>query len=439
MSSQTVLRTAAACAAAIGLSLLVAPPLSAGNGHFIHGVGATNSSMGGAGAALPNTPLGALAYNPALLTELEDHRFEFGVELVATDTTVSSTVETPFGPIGGRTEDDTDLANVPSFAWSRGPEDGNTAFGVGFLAMAGFGTDYPQDPTNPILAPQPQGFGSVFSSYRMLRMPAAVAWRLSDRLSLGLSLNLGWASLEARPFGGAAPDCSSPVSCFFPTLNDDSAIGYGATLGLHYRPSDAWAFAAAYHSEMSFEEFEWNTTVANPDLPTFGTARRVEFTLDSPEMLVLGTAWRPNDRLSVALDGRWIGYEDTQGFGRGFDPRTGAALGLGWDDITVLALGVELRATPAVALRAGYNRSDSAVPPESAFGNVASPAVFEDHLTLGLGWQAYDALEINLGVYRVFENEVTGPFVGPQGPVPGTSVTNTMQIDSGLLTFTFHL
>ncbi|HEV3077497.1 MAG TPA: hypothetical protein VHB47_23960, partial [Thermoanaerobaculia bacterium] len=60
--------------------LLGAVPAAAGNGHFLHGVGAVNDAMGGAGVALPNDTLGALNLNPALLTELDGSGFEFSAE-----------------------------------------------------------------------------------------------------------------------------------------------------------------------------------------------------------------------------------------------------------------------------------------------------------------------------------------------------------------------
>ena len=50
------------------LPLLAAPAAWAGNGHTLHGVGAVNSSMGGAGVALPIDTLGGLLLNPALAT-----------------------------------------------------------------------------------------------------------------------------------------------------------------------------------------------------------------------------------------------------------------------------------------------------------------------------------------------------------------------------------
>lgn len=431
---------AAAVAVASVLASAFTPVALAGNGHFIHAAGAVHSALGGVGTALPAAgTLGALYVNPALLAAAPaGHTFELGVELVDSQPEVESSVATPFGTFSGHTRDNADSAMIPSFAWSRGTRDGTrAAFGMGVLSLAGFGTRYPQDPTNPILAPQPQGFGALFSSYRYIKLPFAAAWQVTPELALGVALNGGWASLSATPFGGAAPDCASPTSCFFPSLPEDSAFGYGLQAGLYWRPTPVWGFGLSYSTEQEFEDFEWHTMHAHPGRPDFGTARTVEFQLNVPQTASVGVGFTPNARLSVGLDGRWIDYAGTQGFGSGFDPATGAVRGLGWDDIFVWAVGAEYRVGPALALRGGWNRSDSAVTPASTFINVGSPAMFEDHLTLGLGVRLYDELELNLAAYRAFENEVSGQFLSPAGPVPGTSVTNRMQVDSAVMTLRF--
>ena len=56
--------------AILGLALFVAAPSWAGNGNMLHGFGAVNSSMGGAGAGLwVDDPVGALMFNPALISQ----------------------------------------------------------------------------------------------------------------------------------------------------------------------------------------------------------------------------------------------------------------------------------------------------------------------------------------------------------------------------------
>jgi len=44
---------------------------------------------------------------------------------------------------------------------------------------------------------------------------------------------------------------------------------------------------------------------------------------------------------------------------------------LGWQDITAYGLGIQFQATPKLALRAGYNQTEGAIPDEATFFNVA--------------------------------------------------------------------
>ena len=199
------------------LALLAAPAVYAGDGHTLHGVGAVNSSMGGAGVALPIDTLGGLLLNPALATEQDGSHFAFSAEYNTPTNAVSSTVPTPIGPFSGKTDEAGDTALIPAFGFVHHTRGSNFAYGIGFLGLAGFGTDYPQDPGNPLLAPQPNGFGRVFSSYTLLKVPTVLAWKLSDRFSFGLSLNAARATLAADPAGFASPDCSGPFGpCYFP-------------------------------------------------------------------------------------------------------------------------------------------------------------------------------------------------------------------------------
>lgn len=421
---------------ALALSTL---PAAALNGHFVHGFGARNSAMGGAGAALVHTdPLTALAYNPAALTATEGDRFQLSLELIQGGPETSSTVPTPFGPVSGTTEDDTGVMPIPAFGWTRHDEGSRWAVGFGSIAMAGFVTDYPQDPSNPILAPQPQGFGRVNSEYQYLRIPLSVAYQASPSLSIGGALTLGYARLGASPAAFAAPDCSGPTTCFFPSANQEGSWGSGFQLGLHWRATPTWSFAASYTSEQSFEDFEFNSEVANPNLPTFGTDRSFELSVDVPEQIVVGTAWSPSSTVDLALDLRWIGYDGVDGLGTSGFNRDGSSRGFGWEDITVVALGGEWRpGAGRWSLRAGYNHSESPIDEALVAASTPAPATFEEHATFGLGYRVDDRLSLELAYYRAFENEVTGPLLSPAGPVPGTSVTQSNEADSVVTTLSF--
>src|SRR5262245_5156358 len=113
--------------------LLAAVPAWAANGHLLHGIGAVNSAMGGAGVALPHDALGALQANPALLAGLDGHRFEFSAEYVTAKNSVSSNV----GPFAGRTAETGDSSVIPAFGWTRHASGSRFALGMGFLGLAG--------------------------------------------------------------------------------------------------------------------------------------------------------------------------------------------------------------------------------------------------------------------------------------------------------------
>jgi long-chain fatty acid transport protein len=415
----------------LGLTTLLAAPAWALDGHLLHGIGAVNSSMGGAGAALPDDALGALNANPALLTRLDGHKFEFSSEILRATNTLSSSA----GPFSGTTKDSSALSVLPAFGWTYHAPGSNVAFGMGFLGLAGFGVDYRQDPNNPILAQQPFGAGRVFSNYQMLKIPLTAAFQLAPNFSLGLSLNAERATLEVTPAGFAAPDCSpssaGPV-CYLPGVASDSRFGFGATVGALWEINPSFNLGGSYTSKTKFQSFDWNATHANPNLPDYGTAREIKFEIDTPAIAVLGIGFKPMTGLSFALDGKWVNYADAGGFGTG-------AGNLGWQNIKVIAAGVEYKATPGLTLRAGYNHSDNPIPDKLSFNSIIAPAIFQNHACLGLGLKIYSNLDANLALYRVFKNTGSGPFLSPSGPVPGTQVTNTQEVNSAVLTLSFHL
>lgn len=410
------------------LAVLLCAPAWALDGHLLHGIGAVNSSMGGAGVGLPVDPMGALNANPSLLTRIDGYHFDFSAELLRATNTLSSKA----GPFSGTTRDSSALSVIPAFSWTYHPAGGNVAFGMGFLGLAGFGVDYRQDPNNPLLAPQPFGAGRVFSSYQMLKIPLTVAIQVAPNFSLGFSANAERATLSVEPAGFAAPDCSAGGVCYLPHVQSDSRFGFGATVGALWEITPAFNLGGSYTTKTKFQSFEWNSTHANPNLANFGTDRVIKFEVDTPAIAAVGLGFKPTSNLSIALDGKWVNYASAAGFGSG----TG---NLGWQNIKVFALGAQWQATPGLALRAGYNHSDNPIPDSLSFASIVAPAIFKEHLCVGLGTKVLPNLDANLALYHVFKNTGSGPFLSPSGPVPGTQVTNKQEVNSAVLTFSFRL
>ena len=87
---------------ALFISMAWAPGASATDGHFLHGVGAINSAMGGVGVAgAKDDVLGALYHNPAGLMGLDGHHAAFSMELFKPDRTLTATAPTQQGLFTG--------------------------------------------------------------------------------------------------------------------------------------------------------------------------------------------------------------------------------------------------------------------------------------------------------------------------------------------------
>jgi len=416
---------------ALAAVALVATPASATDGHFLHGVGAVNSSMGGAGVAQPKTLLGAFYLNPAGLMAFDGYRMEFGFEMFKADRTVSSTV----GPFSGSTTSKSEYTPIPAMGVSYRLNNDKVVVGLGAVGVGGFGVDYPQDNTNPVLGPAPNGFGQVYSNYSYLKIAPSIAWAVTPKLWLGGSFHINWASLAVIPNPTAAPAANQNGVYYSDAGAADGAFGFGFELGAMYKINDVIALGASYTSTQVFEEFEWNSLNKNPTMANFNQARVDKFQLDAPAIVAGGLGLNPLPGLSLAADVKYIMYSSTEGFEKsGFD-NTGKVLGFGWEDIMVYAVGGEYWVTDGFALRAGYNHSENPIPDDLSFFNIPAPAIMQDHFTFGIGLKPSRRSEISLGYYIVPEVSQTGPIPNPAVP-PGSSVTNSMKESSLLIQFT---
>src|SRR5579864_470955 len=102
------LRLIALCA---GMALLPASVMA--QGASLHGFGPINSSMGGAGVALPEDSLNALGFNPALVTQVEGNQISFTTEFFEDGIKIHTT----YGYLTGDANPSQHVNIAPSFGW----------------------------------------------------------------------------------------------------------------------------------------------------------------------------------------------------------------------------------------------------------------------------------------------------------------------------------
>ncbi len=253
---------------------------------------------------------------------------------------------------------------------------------------------------------------------------AAGAYRISDRLSLGLGVVYFGGRLDA-PFEWSLPDDIQTFEGFFgPTsylpeqqlANGEMAIDdsdWGLNVGLLWSFAEGWSLGSFYRQA---PEFSLTYTIRagpsapllNPDYTDGGTIVKIRTPMQFPDVYGAGLSYRSADgKLAVGFE--WDRVEYSSIFGS-FDPVAIETVDddldlevvLAADDGNEFRLGAEyafLDLQPVVAVRAGLW-----IDPDHRFHSISDepehralfpPGEDELHIALGLGL-AFSSFQIDL-------------------------------------------
>jgi long-chain fatty acid transport protein len=470
-------------AAAVAIASSAAIPVAnATNGYMSHGYSPTAKGMAGAGeAALPQDSLSVVG-NPAGLTRL-GRRADVGISwfspLRKYDGLGFDPAQGAFAPVGsgsdGRGNVDSENTDflIPGLGYTH-PIDDVSAVGVALFANGGMNTDWrssdtqfqlgtfggnfgfanpptynnPMDPRFGTQVPGTTqlGGGNAGVNLEQLGISFGYARDLMDNLSVGASFLIGYQTIEIKGVGAfqgftqtftqsmiqnQTMQAVSPNS-----LTDngkDSAWGYGFQIGGLWDINPMFTLGASYRTKMYMDKFDKYSDLfaggGDFDIPAVGT---------------IGAAFRPNDRLTFALDVQQIWYGDVDaiantnqlaercdlGAAFGMPSAPGATYdsryclggskgtGFGWDDMTVLKLGVQYAVNDQLTLRAGYSHGNNPIDGREVAFNTLAPAVIEDHWTIGGTYSLRDNFDLTFWGMYAPENSVSGPgaFTGTQAP-----------------------
>lgn len=130
--------------------------------------------------------------------------------------------------------------------------------------------------------------GETESSLNVIDLSPALALRLSDRVSIGLSLNFGYIQLkDVRPKFGLKTNTEA-----------DGLSWPGATLGVRWQVSDRFTVGASYMTEQKFK-LHGSTQMS---LGPFGFEDELITYFTSPDRFGAGMTYRINERLTFAFD-----------------------------------------------------------------------------------------------------------------------------------------
>lgn len=427
----TRVRLAALCAL-----LLLAPVVARAQGHMLHGVGPVNSAMGGAGTGLPNESLGALTYNPALLAGAEGNQISFSTEFFKDGLEIDLDVR----GLRGHTNPTLIVGVIPAFGWQLRAPNSKLALGFGLIGIAGFRTDYPENPQSIIFAAQPRGFGRIYTDYNLTKIPVAFAFQATPKLAVGASFNVYRGLLAIAPLPYQVFDVSPFTGDrYYPEGgNMMPAWAVSGQFGLYFKANDMMSFGASVTTPQNFGKYEWNSYIMDPTSVNFGSHRKLDFDLDGPLMAGFGVGLKPNAKLDIAVDGHWTKYRGVNGFGGPGGVVDRVVYPFGWRNIWTFKTGVQFKATDKLTIRGGYNHSQTPIRAEKVLTGTGAPATFQKHISGGVGLKMFPFLTAEASFYIVPREHIVGPFLDLDGPVPGSRMDTSNSIKSGLIGLNFR-
>lgn len=360
-------------AAAVSLGLMFSPCAFATNGYQLIGIGSYQKSLAGAVTAHPGSAMTAVT-NPAGMARI-GKRADFSMEAFMPDR------QSDFSSLGGASADSAaTLYGVPAIGWTAplGASD-KVYFGGGMYGTSGMGVDYAQTQMAP------GQYWEGYSNIAFWQMAPTLAWDASDKLSLGVSLNLDYQSVAFRQ---RISDGAGTTYSNFDLSRASSVFGYGLSFGVLYTVNDRLTVGAAYKSKQAFNDLKYQLAYGDIDTTAQGggpmPAGTYTLSLDYPQQLAMGMAWKASSALTVSADLKWIDWSSTMGSLKVNGPGANdLVLDTGWRDQTVVAIGFDYTASPKLSLRAGYNHARSPIDSANVKNNLILPAIVETHYTLG--------------------------------------------------------
>ncbi|MBK1691772.1 OmpP1/FadL family transporter [Ectothiorhodospira mobilis] len=356
--ARNTLSGAVACSILAAGGMLAAEPVRAA-GFYIQEQSVSGLGRAFAGEAAVARDASTVFFNPAGMTSLSGPELQLASHLLMPKAEVEndgSTVTTPGtggAPVpvsGGSGGNPYDPTPVPNLFYAR-PLSADTWIGFGITAPFGLVNDYDED----FFA----RYDSTETDLKVLNLQPSLAYRVSDRLSIGGGLDIQRAKATLK---SAIPDPTVPGG---PTVATDGeqrldadSWDFGFNLGMTWQATPATRLGAHYRQGIE-HELDGEASVRYPTglaamQGTPGYSKDGKATLHLPDMLALGASHELNDRWTLMAQYKWFNWSNFDEIRIRFDDGSPDSTTVqNYGDSWALALGAEYMLNGQWTLRGG--------------------------------------------------------------------------------------
>lgn len=397
------------------LALAASAGTAAASGFALKEQSASAQGNAFAGAAAGAEDVSAMFFNPAALARQSGSQAAAVLSFIAPQADFEKgRASTAAGtPIAGGADpgDAAEDALVPALYLGWAATD-DLRLGLGVNAPFGLETRYPRDWIGR--------YHAVHSRLKTVNINPALAWRVSDRISLGAGFQAQWAwaeltnAVDLGTIGAAAgvPGALPGAQDGFADLEGDD-WGYGWNAGVLLEPAEGTRLGVSYRSRIEHTlEGDVDFTL---DPAGVGAALRAgaglfrntdaKADLTTPEAWAFGIHHEITPRFAVMAEAdftRWSRFEELRiEFDNPAQPDS--VTEEDWRDTWFYALGATFRPAEAWTLRAGVAHDETPVPDRTRTPRI--PDGDRTWLSLGVGWRPAAPLSFDAAYTHIWVDD----------------------------------
>lgn len=342
-----------------------------------------------AGVGVDGTDISGVYYNPATMTLHPGTQIQAGFVAVGLDLAFEGS-----GNYDGVTENGQYNTQAIPHGYISHQLSDNMWVGLAMTVPFGMGTEYGD---NWKLANR-----GISAEVLTFDFNPNVAWKVSDKLSLGAGMSIQYASADLK----MRKELEAGTGLGFDSEVDADSIAWGFNVGLMWSPVDNLRFGLSYRSKINHNA-DGNLTFDNLSEGLSDVLEKDEFailsslmgthaataTLSTPAWAMATAAWDVNNLLSLYATFRWTDWSS-------FDELTiksiqNSTIHNKWQDTYLFSVGADLRFTNWWTFRAGIGYETSPID-DPKYRTAIIPDADRWWFALGSSFQATDNMQIDV-------------------------------------------
>lgn len=348
-----------------------------------------------AGAAATAEDAGTIIWNPAGMSFLpKGHNIAVAGTLLYRDMNYSDTGSTALVPALGTTDGGNagGLSLIPAGYWAYSVND-QLSVGVGVSPTFGNVTEYDFD-----FVGRNAGY---FAEIKQININPSIAYRVSDKLSLGFGLN--FAHNATRFKQGLALGALAATTNHLDVEGDDWAMGWN--VGAMFQVSPSARVGLTYRSELTFKlEGDQKASISPVNAAT--VSQDIKATLKTPASASIAVAQKLNDRWEMLGDIGWTDWSVVDVIQLKSKSTGGnlSSLSFNFKDTWRIGFGANYQYSDKVKIRFGIAHDKSPVK-SAADRTMTLPDTDRTWISIGAKYMLTPKSSLDVGYTHIFLDE----------------------------------